>query len=245
MFQVQGKGPLCQRLPIQTTPQVLQVWTIWPFCLCVLKKLVGAGPRTGRISSLSTHGFVVDIMFDGVLSTRALLNSGASATVSCIRLNLVKNSTCFSTAPTTVEVLLGAGGQTIPVVNTVVMPFKLCGKSFSHKFCSVYNLSHPVILGLDFLKNNNVCLDCSLFSPVTKGNPLYSLNGVATVEQSNQSINPVKKVKVDNQSSSVFIAGKAAIDPLKIRLLPNAQPKKQPIRLSPWASPIQLEEKKD
>ena len=108
---------------------------------------------TGQILNITAGSFKVEVIINGRPVT-ALVDTGAS--VSCVTLSLVHHRFLTSTPFT----LTATNGVPLDVRGTVPLQFSLDKRAFNFNF-AIKNLSHPLILGLDFLTIHRATLDCA------------------------------------------------------------------------------------
>jgi hypothetical protein len=105
----------------------------------------------------------------GTYSVNCLVDSGA--TISCISQNILEltspNVTCEQS---TIENITGVGGAIHSVSGIVLLEFSIQDQIFSHKFHVIPALNYSVILGVDFLRENDAVIDFSCGTMVLNKN---------------------------------------------------------------------------
>jgi hypothetical protein len=219
----------------------------------MFKKLQRAGVSTGQILRIDSPNFNIFVRLNES-AVAALIDTGA--TVSCLDESYVDPNVITSSS---FVKLKGANNASLLVLGTASVHFKWNEKLFQQKFYVIRHLLVPMILGMDFLVQNNALLDCA--------NKTLKINAVEFFSKPDLSKETVNSyVNADD-----FKAGSAKIPPVKITIKSGAKPIKQSIRrktvtekevidkevnkmlsmnvirpsFSPWASPIQLTTKKN
>ena len=115
-------------------------------------------PRVMQLALIPENGYgnLIKVQI-GSASALALVDSGAQ--VSCLSHTFLKNINFKPvTLPPRFEAVVGVGGETHKVLNRVVLKLNIEGHKFTQDV-HVLEGHHSVILGLDFLNNNNVQLN--------------------------------------------------------------------------------------
>jgi len=98
--------------------------------------------------------FVTPVVLGGK-GCLALVDTGAS--VSCVHPDFVGKSSLRSSA---YRSLCGAGKDRLTVLGMLDCDLVLQGRQFRHEFFVIQNLIQPAIIGLDFLSNQSIHLNC-------------------------------------------------------------------------------------
>ena len=90
---------------------------------------------------------------------QALLDTGSS--ISAINATFLKKvpGNCYKIRNSDIAFITAAGGSSHQVEGKVDLEIKVGGLNISHTFYIIDNLSRSVILGTDFMKQQNACLD--------------------------------------------------------------------------------------
>ena len=94
----------------------------------------------------------------GKQTCSALLDSGAS--ISCLNEHIYKRSfKNVEITPSSYTNIVGVCGEVHRVLGQVTLPFRLDGVVLEHTFQLFEKLHHPLILGMDFLRQNKAKID--------------------------------------------------------------------------------------
>ena len=99
-------------------------------------------------------------MFIKQKSYIALLDTGAD--ISCISADLAQNlinQNVVKLQPSSLAMIRGVGGQTTRVLGSLDVPLKITGLTIPQSFIVVDTLTHPLILGVDFLQSHQASLN--------------------------------------------------------------------------------------
>ena len=99
-------------------------------------------------------------MFIKQKSYIALLDTGAD--ISCISADLAQNlisQNVVKMQPSSLSMIRGVGGQTTRVLGSLDVPLKIAGLTIPQSFIVVDTLTHPLILGVDFLQSHQASLN--------------------------------------------------------------------------------------
>ena len=120
------------------------------------KSALSDKPSVSLVSSLQENTILVTI---GDKKTRCLVDTGA--TISCASLAYLEKTgiNCAHLKPADIEYITGVGNETHSVLGKLEIPLNISGIKISFDFFILQSLTHPVILGMDFLKFHRVQID--------------------------------------------------------------------------------------
>ena len=157
-------------------------------------------------------------MFIKQKSYIALLDTGAD--ISCISADLAQNlitQKVVKMQPSSLAMIRGVGGQTTRVRGSLDVPLKIAGLTIPQPFIVVDTLTHPLILGVDFLQSHQASLNFA-----TRDLLLY--NGLTSVPLIQEHVSyPVHLLRTTEVTLPVSISccheGTGIIEPLKSLLV--------------------------
>ena len=134
--------------------------------------LVSSSPSNANMLN-SNHFVNVSV---GKSHTQALLDSGAA--ISCISTDFIStlDPSCLEWFPPTYKTAVGVGGEKHNITGSVQFTFTIAGLSLSHTF-NVLPSPHHLILGLDWLTNNDATVNFGSSSTLTLQNTTVPLVG--------------------------------------------------------------------
>ena len=104
------------------------------------------------------------------VASQALIDTGSA--VCLIRAALLPESLEHALRPAEIP-LVSAGGQPLPVVGVVDVPILLDNNKYLVTFYVARELVHPIILGIDFMTDHGLIIDCT--TALVRGSICYIL----------------------------------------------------------------------
>ena len=121
---------------------------------------------------------------------RALVDTGADVSLLSVRaFRMVQGDQRSQHLNRSAVTLKGASGAGIKVLGNISLPIRMGTKTYTHKLHVVEDITSMVILGWDFLSDNDASIECS------KQNGTFKIGGQKLLLQDNEYINSLVRLR--------------------------------------------------